>query len=223
MSEHDTWSVLHLFYKIEAGLDRELVARAIKQCEAANQQVVMASLLGHKADLCVMALGADQLPQRKLQSAITAAGGNLVFSYVSRSEVSEYGKGLPPAMLEARLHPILPPEKLRSFCFYPMSKRRTSGDNWYQLDYEQRLALMIEHGTSGRAFRGRVLQLVTGSTGLDDWEWGVTLFGLGPDDLKECVYQMRFDEASARFADFGPFFTGTVGDQTEVLSCILDY
>jgi chlorite dismutase len=76
---------------------------------------------------------------------------------------------------------------------------------------------MYEHGASGRKFAGRVLQLVTGSTGLDDFEWGVTLFAAAPDDLKECVHTMRFDEASARYADFGPFYTGIVGPVEEVL------
>jgi chlorite dismutase len=98
-----------------------------------------------------------------------------------------------------------------------MSKRRDGPDNWYRLDYESRLALMYEHGASGRKFAGRVLQLVTGSTGLDDFEWGVTLFAAAPDDLKECVHTMRFDEASARYADFGPFYTGIVGPVEEVL------
>jgi len=73
----------------------------------------------------------------------------------------------------------------------------------------------------GKLFRGRVLQLVTGSTGLDDFEWGVTLFGEHPDDLKECVYRMRFDEASARFAEFGPFWTGMVGELEDVLGSVL--
>jgi peroxiredoxin len=69
----------------------------------------------------------------------------------------------------------------------------------------------------GRTFHGRVLQVITASTGLDDYEWGVTLFGVHPDDLKDCVYQMRFDEASALYAEFGPFYTGMVGSLDEVL------
>jgi chlorite dismutase len=77
---------------------------------------------------------------------------------------------------------------------------------------------MRGHGALGRTFRGRVLQLITGSTGLDDWEWGVTLFGVHPDDLKDCVYEMRFDEASARYAEFGPFYTGMVAPLDEVLA-----
>jgi chlorite dismutase len=85
------------------------------------------------------------------------------------------------------------------------------------LDFEERKRLMLGHGAVGRTFRGRVLQFVTGSTGLDDWEWGVTLFAPHPDDLKACVYEMRFDEASAHYAEFGPFYSGMVADLGEVL------
>ena len=77
---------------------------------------------------------------------------------------------------------------------------------------------MLGHGRVGREYSGRVLQLVTGSTGLDDYEWGVTLFGRGPDDIKACVYDMRFDPASAHYADFGPFYTGMVASPKDVLA-----
>jgi chlorite dismutase len=101
-----------------------------------------------------------------------------------------------------------------------MSKRRDATNNWYLLSFEERMALMNGHGRVGRTFAGRIVQLITGSTGLDDYEWGVTLFGRTPDDIKECVYNMRFDEASARYADFGPFLFGTVGTPSEVFSLI---
>jgi chlorite dismutase len=101
-----------------------------------------------------------------------------------------------------------------------MSKRREAHDNWYTLDFEARKELMLGHGKVGRTFAGRILQVITGSTGLDDHEWGVTLFGVHPDDLKECVYQMRFDEGSARYAEFGPFYTGVVGALDEVLAAM---
>jgi peroxiredoxin len=97
-----------------------------------------------------------------------------------------------------------------------MSKRRNVRQNWYTATYEERERLMMEHGSSGRKFAGRVVQLVTGSTGLDDFEWGVTLFAVHPDDLKECVYTMRFDEASAVYAEFGPFYTGMVAGLDEL-------
>jgi hydrogen peroxide-dependent heme synthase len=91
-----------------------------------------------------------------------------------------------------------------------MSKRRDPDANWFTLPYDERKELMYEHGASGRTFAGRVLQVVTGSTGLDDHEWGVTLFAVHPDDLKEVVYTMRFDRASAIYADFGTFYAGMV-------------
>ena len=79
---------------------------------------------------------------------------------------------------------------------------------------------MRGHGQTGRTFAGRILQLITGSTGLDDFEWGVTLFGVHADDLKDVVYTMRFDEASAHYAEFGPFYTGVIGDIDEVLRLV---
>jgi len=107
---------------------------------------------------------------------------------------------------------------MRAICFYGMTKRREAEANWYATPFEDRKRMMYEHGTSGRAFRGRVLQLVTGSTGIDDWEWGVTLFAGDPADLKEVVHTLRFDEASARFGEFGPFFTGMVAEVEDVLT-----
>jgi len=91
-----------------------------------------------------------------------------------------------------------------------MSKRRAAGANWYELPFEDRKELMSGHARVGRSFAGRVLQLITGSTGIDDWEWGVTLFADDPVALKEIVYEMRFDPVSARYAEFGPFYTGLV-------------
>ena len=103
-----------------------------------------------------------------------------------------------------RLYPELPDWELMGF--YPMSKRRKRNDNWYTLDFPTRKKLMAGHARVGRKFSGRVSQLITGSTGLDDWEWGVTLMAHQADALKDIVYEMRFDEVSARYAEFGPFF-----------------
>ncbi|GIU86300.1 MAG: hypothetical protein KatS3mg009_0815 [Acidimicrobiia bacterium] len=109
---------------------------------------------------------------------------------------------------EHRLHPRLPAKRL--LCFYPMSKRREPGANWYELSFEERKRLMGGHARVGRGYAGRVLQLVTGSTGIDDWEWGVTLLADDPVALKDIVQEMRFDPVSARYAEFGPFVTGLV-------------
>ena len=103
-----------------------------------------------------------------------------------------------------RLYPEMPDWEVMGF--YPMSKRRAGADNWYLLDFDTRKKLMGGHARVGRKYAGRVSQLITGSTGLDDWEWGVTLMAHRVDALKEIVYEMRFDEVSARYGDFGPFF-----------------
>jgi hydrogen peroxide-dependent heme synthase len=215
------WGVLHLFFHAGPQVDGEAVVRAVKDARAGGTQVVTVAMLGHKADVGVMALSPDQWGLRVLQTALRDAGLHPAGSYVSLTELSEYAPGLPEEMRQARLYPKLPPAGKPAFCFYPMSKRRSAEHNWYALDYERRKELMLGHGAVGRSFHGRIVQLITGSTGLDDWEWGVTLFGTHPDDLKACVYEMRFDEASARYAEFGPFWTGMVGDVEEVLAGVL--
>jgi len=107
-----------------------------------------------------------------------------------------------------------------AICFYPMSKRRSGDDNWYSLDFAARKELMAGHARVGRTYAGRVVQLITGSTGLDDWEWGVTLFADDPMQLKAIVYEMRFDEVSARYAEFGPFITGLVQEPADALGAV---
>jgi len=209
-------AVLHLFCRVGPALEREAVVRAVKDARAGGDQVVTVAVLGHKADLGFMVIGDDLWRLRDVQTALASAGLDVVGSYVSLTELSEYAPGLPEEMKQARLYPTLPPDGKAAFCFYPMSKRRTASFNWYALSFDERVELMRAHGTVGRRYHGRILQLITGSTGLDDWEWGVTLFGVHPDDLKACVYEMRFDEASARYAEFGPFFTGMV-DEIEVV------
>jgi peroxiredoxin len=201
-------SVVHLFCKPTPSVDRQAVVGAVKAAEEADCQVITAAMLGHKADLCVMALCADWSTLRTLQNALTRAGLEIVDSYVSITEVSEYAKGMPEEMLQARLHPQIPPDGLSTFCFYPMSKKREAHANWFATPYERRQAMMMEHGKSGRTFSGRVAQLVTGSTGLDDYEWGVTLFAKSPDVVKDVVYTMRFDEGSALYGEFGAFYVG---------------
>tara|TARA_B100000700_G_scaffold166783_1_gene184285 strand:- start:144 stop:827 length:684 start_codon:yes stop_codon:yes gene_type:complete len=204
--------VLHLFCKYQNSVDSEKVKKTVSESLDKGIQVVVAVMLGHKADLALMVLGEDLWDLRDFQSSIDSAGLKIVDSYFSLTEISEYASGVPEEMKQARLYPDLPPENKTAWCFYPMSKRRDPEANWFTLPYEERSAQMHEHGRSGRNFSGRVLQVVTGSTGVDDYEWGVTLFAERPDDLKEVVYTMRFDEASAIYADFGPFYTGMVSD-----------
>jgi hydrogen peroxide-dependent heme synthase len=201
-------SVVHLFAKPTASLDRAAVVAAIELAEADECQVITAAMLGHKADVAFMALAADWRTLRTLQTALQHAGLEIVDSYVSITEVSEYAKGMPEHMLQARLHPQLPPEGLNAFCFYPMSKKREGHANWFATPYDERNDMMMEHGKSGRTFSGRVVQLVTGSTGLDDHEWGVTLFAASPEVVKDVVYTMRFDKGSALYGEFGTFYVG---------------
>ncbi|MBX3028408.1 chlorite dismutase family protein [bacterium] len=109
------------------------------------------------------------------------------------------------AYAEARVHPQLPTD-MPIICFYPMSKVRGEQRNWYALPFEERKRLMGGHGATGRKFAGRVLQLITSSTGLDDWEWGVTLFARDLKSIRDVVYEMRFDEGSALYGLFGEFY-----------------
>jgi chlorite dismutase len=109
--------------------------------------------------------------------------------------------------VQRRLFPAQPPE-MPYVCFYPMSKRRAVGQNWYALPLEERSRLMMAHGMTGRGYAGRVVQVISGAIGLDEWEWGVTLFAADPMSFKKIVTDMRFDEVSAEYADFGKFFVG---------------
>jgi chlorite dismutase len=168
-----------------------------------------------------------------------------VYSFVSISEVSEYvptveqyGQRLQregaspadaayqakikayeqrlPAMNKQRLYPDFPAWPVT--CFYPMNKIRHPLANWYMEPFSSRSEMMAEHATSGIKFAGRVSQLITASTGFDDWEWGVTLWGRNPESIKEIVYTMRFDQASARYAEFGPFYISYVKPIGEAIS-----
>ena len=209
--------VLHLFCKPAAGVDREAAQAAIKAFEATEGQVVTAAMLGHKCDVAVMALHPDWAALRALQTGLQAAGLRIIDSYVSVTEVSEYAKGMPEEMLRERLYPTLPPAGKPVFCFYPMTKRREAHANWYATPYERRDEMMREHGRTGRTFAGKVVQLITGSTGLDDFEWGVTLFALTPEVVKDVVYTMRFDTGSALYGEFGRFYVGYVAPIDDVL------
>lgn len=210
-------TVLHLMAKVGPSTNRRAVAGAVEHAESDGCQVVTAAMLGHKADICVMALGTDWAVLRRLQTALDRAGLEIADSYVSITEVSEYAQGLPEHMKKDRLYPELPPEGKPAFCFYPMSKRREGHANWYSTSFDRRRDMMMEHGTSGRAFAGQLVQLITASTGLDDFEWGVTLFAVRPEVVKDVVYTLRFDEGSALYGEFGAFYVGYVAPVDEIL------
>ena len=105
-----------------------------------------------------------------------------------------------------RLYPEIPPA--RYLCFYPMDRRRGEDKNWYQVPMAERMRMMHEHGMVGRRYAGVVRQIITGSIGFDDWEWGVDLFADDPLVFKKLIYEMRFDEVSAVYALFGTFYVG---------------
>lgn len=135
------------------------------------------------------------------------------YSYVSVVELSNYlGKeGEDPMQnpdIVARLKPVLP--RRQYICFYPMNKKRELNDNWYMLSMDERRTMMRSHGMIGRSYAGKVKQIITGSVGFDDWEWGVTLFADDALQFKKLVYEMRFDEVSARYGEFGSFYVGSL-------------
>jgi chlorite dismutase len=213
-------AVLHLFGHPAAEFDGQAVISAVKDAQGRGVQVVSVSMLGHKADVAFMAVASDMRELRKFQTAVQTAGVFITDSYVSITELSEYAANVPEEMKTARLYPQLPPAGKNAWCFYPMSKRRDQENNWFTLPFDKRSELMGEHGKSGRAFAGRVIQLVTASAGFDDFEWGVTLFAVNPDDLKDVVYTMRFDEASAVYAEFGAFYVGMVTPVEELVASL---
>jgi chlorite dismutase len=138
-------------------------------------------------------------------------------SNVYKARVSSYAQRLAP-MNQQRLYPEFP--DWPCLCFYPMSKMRQGDQNWYMLPFDDRSDLMAQHGRSGMKFAGKVSQIITASTGLDDWEWGVTLWARNPAYLKDIVYTMRFDESSARYALFGAFYFGYILPPSELLETV---
>ena len=197
-----------------------------------------ATLLGHKGDLMLVHFrrGFEGLQAAQLEIARGPLGGFLepATSYVSLVELGMYemtaqiharlgGQGLKPGgaefdsafdaemaeqrrRVEGRLFLGVPAR--RYVCFYPMNKRRGETRNWYAVPVEERARMMRDHGVIGRHYAGAVTQIISGSIGFDDWEWGVDLFADDPVVFKKLIYEMRFDEASAWYAEFGPFYTG---------------
>lgn len=181
------------------------------------------SIVGQKADFVFMHLRETLEELNELELAFNktsfAQYTTPAYSYVSVVELSSYmaKPGVDPLEdpeIIARLKPILP--KTNHICFYPMNKRRQGNDNWYMVSMEERRTMMRSHGMIGRSYAGRVKQIITGSVGLDDWEWGVTLFADDALTFKKLVYEMRFDEVSARYGDFGEFYVGNLLDADKV-------
>jgi chlorite dismutase len=152
------------------------------------------------------------------QLAVSAAArGGTVGDETHRAEMAqrvEAERASPH--VQRRLFPVQPPD-MPYVCFYPMSKRRAPGQNWYALPLEERSRLMMAHGMTGRGHAGRVVQVISGAIGFDAWEWGVTLFAGDPLAFKKIVTDMRFDEVSAQYAEFGKFYVGKVASADDWL------
>ncbi|WIV18593.1 heme-dependent peroxidase [Paenibacillus polygoni] len=185
--------------------------------EAGNGSSAVYTIIGQKADFVMMHLRESLEDLNALENAFNkttfARFTTKAYSYVSVVELSNYlaGKDADPMQnpeIVARLKPILP--KRQYICFYPMNKKRDLSDNWYMLSMDERKAMMRSHGLIGRSYAGKVKQIITGSVGFDDWEWGVTLFADDALQFKKLVYEMRFDEVSARYGEFGSFYVGSL-------------
>ncbi|WP_418286236.1 heme-binding protein [Halorubrum sp. DTA46] len=230
------WFALHDFRSIDWDAWREAPERerrrAIEEGEAflKHRELVadaeegdsgLFSVLGHKADLLFVHFRPtlDDLSaiERRFEDTALAAFTERTTSYVSVTEVSGYvsdeyfedpesvDTGL-RRYIEGKLTPEVPDDEY--VCFYPMSKRRDEEYNWYDLDFEDRADLMADHGEVGKRYAGKIKQVIASSVGFDSHEWGVTLFGSDPTDIKDIVYEMRFDPASSRYGEFGDFYIG---------------
>lgn len=152
----------------------------------------------------------------KLAREATERGGKVGDEAYEAALAERVGAERDNPHVRKRLYPKRP-AGMPYVSFYPMNKRRETGQNWYELPMEERSRMMWEHGMTGRRYAGRVLQIITGAIGFDLWEWGVTLFASDALDFKKLVTEMRFDEASAKYAEFGQFYTGRAGTLAEVL------
>lgn len=213
---------------------------------AAMKDSAAYSLIGHKGDVLLLHLRPSMEDLNAVENALGRAGLyqwlEPVNSYVSVVELGLYEstmkfhaamaeRGIAPdseawnaaaaetmerqrKAMAVRLFPEIPPAKY--VCFYPMDRKRGEVKNWYSESSPERARMMHEHGMNGRRYAGRVKQIISGSIGLDDWEWGVDLFADDPLDFKRLIYEMRFDEVSAAYALFGSFFVGVRRDPAEL-------
>jgi len=216
------WAVLHLVFELAGPRDEPVdiaEAEELVNAFAAEQdaQVLAFSVIGPGADFGLVLIHPDLARVHRLHSDLLRSELGQVLvelpeqGLISLTEASEYlnddGTGRFDALREGRLHPRELPDT-RLICIYPMSKSREVGANWFSLSFDERKRLMGGHGKLGGSFRGRVSQLITAATGFGDWEWGVTLFADDPKAIKDIVYEMRYDEASAVYGIFGPFTLG---------------
>jgi hydrogen peroxide-dependent heme synthase len=234
----DGWYCLHDFrtvdwnsWKLLSSDEREsaiheylgLIEKWDKTQSENNGSHALYTIVGQKADFMLMILRPTMEELNEIETEFnktklaeyTIPSG----SYVSVVELSNYlsaeeGDPYQNPHIRSRLYPTLP--KAKHVCFYPMDKRRQGNDNWYMLPMEERQTLMRSHGMIGRQYAGKVKQIITGSVGFDDFEWGVTLFADDVLQFKKLVYEMRFDEVSARYGEFGAFFVGNILSEEKI-------
>ena len=234
--EQGPWQLLNRDEQNAAKTNLSKIVQEVRATD--STQLLTLSVVTPKADIGFMLITPDLHNANKIEKQLSLSLGpdvlTPVYSYLSLTEESEYitteDEYIQTLDSETRNNPAKLEEALKTFrdrikhyrqervyptlpdwpvvCFYNMSKRRGEGRNWYALPYEERRRLMKGHATVGRQYAGKVKQLITGSTGLDDAEWGVTLFARDAFQIKSIVYEMRFDPVSAEYADFGEFFIG---------------
>jgi chlorite dismutase/heme-degrading monooxygenase HmoA len=208
---------------VEDVAERRSAGNQTESGDAEEGQSALYSVVGHKADLMIVHLRptiADlETAERRFERTALAEFTEQSYSYLSVTEASGYTEkareyfegevdedsGL-HQYIQDRLHPDIPDAE--HVCFYPMSKRRDPEQNWYDLPFDDRAEHMSRHGDLGRGYAGKVNQMIAGSVGFDDWEWGITLWADDPTDIKDLLYEMRFDPSSSKFAEFGPFYFG---------------
>jgi hydrogen peroxide-dependent heme synthase len=231
------WTAWQALPEAERKTIAEEAAAALAPAEEAGKSAIF-SVLGHKADLMLVHFrdSFDELKSAELRANGLRLHAFIepTTSYLSVVELGLYDssvklyrslaeRGIEPhtpdwdrevednmnrqrEAMRSRLYPKVP--AARYLCFYPMDRKRGEDKNWYRLPIEERQRQMAEHGEVGRRYAGKVQQVITGSIGFDDWEWGVDLFADDPLIFKKLIYEMRFDEVSAVYAAFGTFYVG---------------
>lgn len=231
-------SILHQMFRLRPNVQPEIAKKVASAIESLGPQSALFSVLGHKADWMLIHFRPSFTELNDVEMTLARAGltelAEPTTSYVSVVELGLYEsttkfyaemeeKGIAPYSEEwdaaasgvmerqkkamtVRLFPEIPSAKY--VCFYPMDRRRGEQKNWYLESVPDRARMMHEHGMNGRRYAGKVKQIISGSIGFDNWEWGVDLFAEDPLDFKRLIYEMRFDEVSAVYAEFGPFYLG---------------
>jgi chlorite dismutase len=208
----------------EAALDSgvSFLRDRVDVTDAEDGSSAIFSMLGHKADLLIIhfrpTMADLDTAERAFEDTAFAEYTEQSNSYVSVTEVGGYTSEEmtePPEEIEdtglaryaeSKLYPEIPDSEF--ICFYPMDKRREPGENWYDLPFDERAEMMDTHGEIGKTYAGQVSQVISGSIGFDDYEWGVDLFSNDANHIKDLLYELRFDESSSKYAEFGPFYFG---------------